>query len=656
MSEIVAGNPINDAHKGRSFSHSTFDLSRNMYLTPTFGKYFPIMALEVVPDDGPIKFRNKITTRSLTLSEPLMQDISLKKDFFEVPMESILPMNWDKVYINPVKGDDVDAEKVNCVVPNLHLMAYELFKREFDYVVSYIRTEGSFDTTMFLTLCRAFIFGEKFFSSGSLLSYLGVSYSNFLRITFGDETSFLDFDSLFDRFSSQVMRLVSNNSFFVVDSTDDYRFEVKDLISWRYFLDRLRSNPFGLRIEDSYTFYDEDLIVFLYNVSIISPSSLYASSQVVNLSRVYAYQIACAHFYTNDKIDYIFSAELYREHIYTLIRRCIDDGGFYFIETFNYNGLACQYDRLSGYYLQTIFQAVIDEALDMSFLLPLVENIFGFNESLRFKDYFTGAKSQPLAVGDVNVAVADSKVSVIDVTRNTAVQKFLNSVNRIGMRFDEYIRGIFGVDKVERDYHNPAFLAHTNDIVFTAEVENTGDAQFSKPNSITSVLRGSSENYEFTYYADRPAVLIGIEYFDIRRAYMYSQDKLTTHVDRFDMFLPDLQFIGDQPVMLTELNTRFAGSTFGYQLRNMEYKQAYDIAVGGFVSGSLPGWLFTYDPVRVESDSTISPYFIRSHSTELDKFYLALTGSSLGTYFHFIQKSEMFIEARRPMVYAPEIL
>lgn len=627
-------------------------------MTPTFGKYFPIMSLEVVPDDGPIKFRNKITTRSLTLSEPLLQDISLKKDFFEVPMQAILPFNWDKIYINPVKGDDVDASKCNCVVDGLASKAFSAFYFSF-LSLGESSVLNSTTTTYFSKFIKILLFGEKFFSSGCLLAHLGISFADYCNFYIDGKA--LSFDAFFDYvYTSVIAPYFENGGFInVVDGTDDYRFVVDDIISWRYFLDMMRSHGDSLRISSS----EDDSSVFSFDLSqfadlsiLVSPGSR-TKSQVVNLSRLYAYQLVCAHFYTNDKIDYVFSAELYREHIYSLIKEVCANNNITLNDFFYYNGMSCQYDRLSGYYLSTILDAVAGYDVSVDSVYYFFENIFGFNESLRFKDYFTGAKSQPLAVGDVNVAVSDSKVSVIDVTRNTAVQKFLNSVNRLGMRFDEYIRGIFGVDKVNRDYHNPAFLAHTNDVVFTAEVENTGDLQFSKPNSVTSVLRGSSENYEFTYYADRPAILIGIEYFDIRRAYMYSQDRLTTHVDRFDMFLPDLQFIGDQPVLFSELcSTLSPAYVFGYQLRNMEYKQAYDTAVGGFVSGSLPGWLFTFDPTRIESEHFINPYFIRSHSTELDKFYLSLTGTSLGTYFHFIQKSEMFIEARRPMVYAPEIL
>lgn len=646
MAQISQGNPINDAHKPHKNSHSTFDLSYNTYLTPLFGKYTPITAMEVVPDDGPIVFRNNMTTRSLSLSSPLLQDISVKKDFFEVPMEAILPFNWDKIYVNPVKGDDVNAVACNCVIPNLGKRVFDIFSANWSDIVSI-----NFSLASFNSFIKLLLFAEKFFSSGSLLSYFGVNLSK--CISFSSNGRVYSFDDFFDLFMNQVSTFADDNDLTYRSLVDDFRLRIRSSIDIRRVLDYLRSEP-----SSSFTSEDGSFQTFGIWLSEWSFSGVQLDTPPVNISRLLAYQIVCAHYYTNDKVDYVFTAELYRQYVYNLYESFARNFDKPVDVSFTYNGINTRYDYFSGFYLSELFTS--DNLLIFStwdLYLPIIEAIFGFNESLRYKDYFVGAKSQPLAVGDVNVAVADSRVSVVDVTRNIAVQRFLNSVNRVGMRISEYVKGIFGVDKFDRDFHEPAFLAHTSDEVFTAEIENTGTNQLSESNSVTSVLRGQSSNYEFTYYADRPCVLIGVEYFDIRRAYMFTQNPHTRHIDRFDMFLPDLQFIGDQPVHLSDLSASAPkDSIFGYQLRNMEYKQFYDIAVGGFASGRLPGWLFAYDDVRFESENTISPYFIRSHSFELDKYYISLSGYSLANYFHFIQKSEMFIKAQRPMVYAPEIL
>lgn len=54
--------------------------------------------------------------RSMTLKAPLLQDISFKKDYFIVPREAILPLNWDKFYTIPTIGDDVLDDVGTCVV------------------------------------------------------------------------------------------------------------------------------------------------------------------------------------------------------------------------------------------------------------------------------------------------------------------------------------------------------------------------------------------------------------------------------------------------------------------------------------------------------------------------------------------------------------
>ena len=43
----------------------------------------------------------------LILKSPILQSLSKKKDYFVVPMQAILPLNWEKFYTNPNIGQDV---------------------------------------------------------------------------------------------------------------------------------------------------------------------------------------------------------------------------------------------------------------------------------------------------------------------------------------------------------------------------------------------------------------------------------------------------------------------------------------------------------------------------------------------------------------------
>ena len=95
--------------KNAPTSRSKFDLSYHNFITPSYGKITPFMSLETVAGDKiPIRSTHKV--RSYTLKSPLMSDVYMQKDFFAVPMECILPLNWQKIFANPVVGDDVTAD------------------------------------------------------------------------------------------------------------------------------------------------------------------------------------------------------------------------------------------------------------------------------------------------------------------------------------------------------------------------------------------------------------------------------------------------------------------------------------------------------------------------------------------------------------------
>lgn len=291
-------------------------------------------------------------------------------------------------------------------------------------------------------------------------------------------------------------------------------------------------------------------------------------------------------------------------------------------------------------------------------------------------DYFTGSRAQPLAVQGSNsqmstdVAVVNNAVSVIDITKKIQAQRFRNSVNRIRQQAESYLKGVFGGSMPAPDYHNPFYLAHTSDVIYGQETENTGAAQLAPsgssetplPIAITTNLRGTSGNYVFEAHTDRPGIIIGITSYDITRIYTKSIDRSFFHVNRYDWFNPFLQYIGDQEIYLQELGIKPSANSlnsmtpFSYALRHMEYKQKYSYAAGAFCEdGVLPGWIFVASDKR-GSQSTINPDWIRSVPAEFDRFYISLAGYSLATYFHFIVKDFNSTNASRPMAYSPQIL
>lgn len=663
--EIVNAMPQNEPTGKHVRTRSRFPLQYHNFDTMRYGEYHPHFVMDTVAKDD-ISFRSSHDLRSYTLQAPLMEDISMKKDYFNVPMQAILPNNWDKFFANPVKGQDVPGD-CGCAYSAFYGDVSTLLKNLTDRVRAVCAQGSTFtDVQTMTSILRFLVVSEYFLSTGSLLSTLGVhTYEYFIPGVSG-VYAHKTFDGYFDAI---VNSLISNvKSIIFTDSNNKqftgYFITDPDVFSVRDILQFFRDDP-GSSVTTVTFNSGKDLdslkAAFLTNMFTSSRIALYNVARPFNCARLAAYQLVCAHFYTNDQIDFVFDANRYRELMWYYHRNLMASTSS-FTDQFIQNGIKYDYDAFSGHCLGNILKSCIATSSTTLLYgtssvqvtnLSYLSGLFAFRKSLRFKDYFTGSHSQPLAVADQSFDA--SNASVIDITKNIQKQRFLNAVNRVGARIEDYMKEIFD-SNLAYDYHNPSYLGHTSDVIFGSETENTGVAQQTNPNSVTSTLRSNGSRYEFNFKPDRNSVIIGITYFDIPRSYSKSIDRQTMHFDRFDYFNPYMQFIGDQELYFEELNPDANGSqtAFAYQLRHMEYKQRFNVVQGGFVE-ALKGWAFIAD-LKYNWCGYIDPFFIRSLNTELDRFYTSLSGFSLGTYFHFIVKNVNDCEASRPMAYAPSIL
>ena len=672
------GNPVNDSKSTAPRSESHFPLSYIQMDTAQFGQLKPHFVVETVPKDRRMMLRCDHEIDSYTLRAPLKQNISIKKDYFFVPKEAILPLQCERVITNPNIGDDV-PDVANSVVKNFR-------KRLCDLIGSYLAViAGEPATAQSLDYFLHLVFVMRYFlSNGCLLDSLGYSCSGMISYD-EDQNGFLkSFDRFFDAFCSKLLNNVDSFNIdcinisdgSVIPGTHKTIFCKAPILARHRAALTLRS---FLEWSEDYPNFKVDSVTF---ASGSSASSLYTSlksmfallkktvlsledGQPFNFERAAAYQLVCAHFYSNDAVDFVYEANLYRQVVQSSIDAFYANGFFSGSRKFSWNGLSLDYDSLSGQFFDQALSLLADTSDTPVTNLPQLRLLhvyfsllFGYRRSLRFVDYFTAAKSRPLAIGDTSVAVDSSnKVDVVDVTRSIQWQRFFNSVNRTGRKISEYIKGLFPGNTMAPDYHNPLYLGHTSDVIYASNVENTATEQMTEPNSVTSTLKSNASKYAFEFDCDRYGVVIGIEYFDVQRMYSHATDRQFFHVNRFDMFNPFLQFIGDQKIFKEEIDdTCQSEQSFGYQLRHMEYKQRINRACGGFVE-NLPGWSFLADNVEgLAPSSHISPDYIRSSACELDPFYVSLTGFSYGSYWHFIIKTVNDCESDRPMVYTPQIL
>lgn len=675
QSGLVAGNKQNSPGGSTGRSRSKFPLSYSQFQTERFAEYFPFYVAEGVSSDKlPLHSNHEVQT--YTLKSPILQSLSKKKDYFVVPMQAILPLNWEKFYTSPNIGQDV-PDDCGLGVSNFWSKMRTLFSSSWtQFTTDFADTSVSRETKLD-ELFKFLLFFENIYSTGSLMEYLRISGHNWFRVKYdGNEVTY---DDVFDLFVGELADQMANNSTNYINFTvggNQYRIVPDDNLG-------PVANGFGISMREALELMRDDLSFVVSSVNgfdftqitfIISNLSfnLPLSDAPLNLGRLWAYQLCVAHFYSNDHIDFIYSAELFRQYINQLAT--VRSSQLERVPSFSVNGMTYLYDSLSAKFFDSVYGGFTNGIFGYSTATNIPRSdslndayayfvaLFGFKRSLRFQDYFTGSRAYPLnqlsGTGSPTVAVNNNAVSVIDMSRASMMTKFLQAVNRSGRKFSAYMQELFGKTPAY-DYHNPMYLAHTSDLVGAQETDNTGSAQVTDQIAVTSRFRATSSRYAFEFEPDRDCIVIGISYYDLPRVYQRATDAQNFYTNRFDMFNTYLQYIGDQSISEAEIGTDTpdVSKPFSYTNRHMEYKQRYNTSCGGFCvpSTGLDNWIFPADALRRLYFHNISPSFIRSFNSELDRFYQVLSGWSLGTYFHFIVRYDNRQDASRPMAYNPPI-
>lgn len=683
-------------------SRSFFDLSHRVCSTDVYGRVQPFLHFEAIRGDE-ITFGANTTLRSLTLQTPQMSKIYEQKDFFAVPMQAILPFNWDLIETQPVTGDDVNSNLVSCALP---------FNPSSEPDIPLFSTPTGIGSSVKAGyyMLRLFLC-NLLFSDDSVAKRLGYNFSSSIyRISFKTQDNVIHvFDNWDEFLDSFIDALITGANMFKLPGVTDEEFYNGDLKSIEvpcYSLANsiLNNSTFIIRgydkkglIRDWLRCYTNDYVYrysagsnFDFTSFDSGASVLFESVEVsfgsvandgkpvyLNLGYALAYQIVCSHYYTNDKIDYITTADLYRSNLLALLLAIPQFSESYF----TWNGVRKRYDYCSGHYLNFVFNSQARVFSPSTFTLAQVnafypafayiQAIFGYHRSLRFEDKLVNARKTPYSLGpSMEVTVQDNKANVVDITASIQAQRFRNLINKVGRSAKEQSGKLFGVS-VAYDYHDPSYLGKFRREANIYETENTANVQFTAPNNITSNIRLTSSGKGVHYEFDRTTLVIGITSYDMSRVYTDAMDRSILHINRFDYFLPQFQHIGDQqiPACSLSLDTGDYGAfnAFGYEVRNGEYKSILDTCVGGFRK-YLKTWLNMYKPVQsitvlsassissVTRFSPISSDFIRSYPAELDRFFLSLQHNTDCGSFHFIVENFNIVNANRPIIMNPQIL
>lgn len=95
---------------------SNLPLNYNLAGTYRFGELGVCFVQDTVPDDE-TPFGSSHDLRSMNMAAPLLSDLEIKKDFIEVPLPALLPLNYEKLMVQPQIGEDIDPQSIGLNVP-----------------------------------------------------------------------------------------------------------------------------------------------------------------------------------------------------------------------------------------------------------------------------------------------------------------------------------------------------------------------------------------------------------------------------------------------------------------------------------------------------------------------------------------------------------
>lgn len=682
-------NQLNLATPNVRRTFNRFDNSYKHYTTAYYGEYTPFFVQEMNAADYK-RFKSISQVRTEPLKSPLYSGVKMNKDYFFTPYDALLPFNWEKIFKNPSQGDDVPFDANMSVSRFLPLLSRLI--SSFHSCLKYGLTNSTSQSPnpeaaskLLVQVYLGFPLIDAFLSSSGICARMGSPFSHLFRFQVDNE--YLSWD----RFTEILFPLLFSNgkSFgfrFGTSSQDiDYVFVIDSSIDGSSsFVSLLNQTPSQAHIspKDAITLFryypscmigyndwqeyfsqlefpkSQELTNILNSsvVSVVDFGSLSVQDNVFNYSRMAAYSLSCSQFYTNGNVDSVYNAQLYRDMMSSFCRSFVSSLQS-FTPTFVYNGVDTPFDWLSAHYFTEAIKSVFTHSsyYDFSDLFYL-RSIFDIHNTLKYGDYFTGAHTRPLAVGDVTAPVIGNKVSAIDVTKAISYQRFLNVVVKLKNEMKDYLSTIFGTLPAP-DYHESKLVSHSEGSVDGFEVANTTSAD---QGNLTSLLHNVKEQFEYDLEIDQPGVALGVVSFVASRAYSMTSDRQIHIRDRYDMFNPMLQNIGDQPVLSIEKSGFFA-DPFAYHSRFMEYKQRVNVASGAFVD-KLRSYCIISDNLFEPSNALevlarhLTPAYIRLTPREFDRFFVRGGSWSYGNNYHFICEFDNQSDDVREADYSPSIL
>lgn len=165
-------------------------------------------------------------------------------------------------------------------------------------------------------------------------------------------------------------------------------------------------------------------------------------------------------------------------------------------------------------------------------------------------------------------------VSVNDLRRAEALQKWYERSARAGYRYNEYVLANFGVNTSDARLQRAEFLGGSKQTIMISDVISTAETSTKSIGDLAGYALSSTNNIPIVKSFNEHGYLMCLQSVCPRTSYSQGLHRMWTRFSYLDYLIPDFSNLGEQEVLNQEV---YAGHTtatgvFGYQGRYNEFR------------------------------------------------------------------------------------
>lgn len=244
-------------------------------------------------------------------------------------------------------------------------------------------------------------------------------------------------------------------------------------------------------------------------------------------------------------------------------------------------------------------------------------------------------------------------VNISDLRLAVQTQRFLEAAARGGYRYNEWIRGIFGVSPTDARLQRPEYIGGSKTPIIISEIIQNSESNTTPQGTLSGHGMAVSEGGAGRYRAEEHGFIIGILSIMPEAIYQQGIPRQLSKSSRYDYYNPAFAHLSEQEILKQELFFSRDGATtdetrFGFQAAFDEYRTMQSMVCGKLAS-DLTDWHLS----RIfDSPPSLNEEFLTTQSlSENRRNSFAVPGCEANTQAEFLVQWRNVVRAVRPLPY-----